>query len=151
MIQTDFLDVGNPASENAHQYLTSDSGPVTSVHAFPEGEYFEVGLIDKGRYHSRGGIEFIVFIAPDNDGVRLRRCIDQKFPLQTANVYIDGEYAGCWHHGCQNESLRWFDSDFDIHPEYTKGKNSLSVKLEIVSGGETDRFTDFRYMVFCYR
>ena len=151
MLQTDFIDVGNPASEKAHGYQTSHSSPVTAVIAYPEGEYFEVGFDDKGRYHSKGEIEFVVSIDADNDGVRLRRRIDQKFPRQTAHVYIDGEYAGCWRHGYQNENLRWFDSDFDIHPEYTKGKNSLSVKLEIVASGEKDQFTDFRYDVFSYR
>jgi len=91
-------------------------------------------------------------VDPGNQGVRLRRRIDQSIPQQRAKVYIDGQYAGCWYYGYQNEFLRWFDLDFEIHPDFTRGKNSLDVKLVIESNEKTDRdvFTDFIYTIFCY-
>jgi len=150
--QTDFIDIGSEASEKAHSYQASQSGSVVSVEAYPEGENFETLLKDDGRYHGKGEITFRVSVDPGNQGVRLRRRIDQSIPQQRAKVYIDGQYAGCWYYGYENEFLRWFDLDFEIHPDFTKGKNSLEVKLVIESNKkiETDVFTDFTYTVFCY-
>ena len=150
--KTDFIDVGNSTSEKAHEYRATQSGAVVSVEAYPEGENFETLSKDEGRYHRKGEITFKVSIDPDNQGVRLRRRIDQSIPQQKAKVYIDGKYAGCWYYGYQNEYLRWFDLDFDIHPDYTRGKSSLNVKLVIEPKDKTniEAFTDFTYTVFCY-
>jgi len=150
--QTDFIDIGSEASEKAHGYQASQSGSVVSVEAYPEGENFETSSKDDGRYHGKGEITFRVLVDPGNQGVRLRRRIDQSIPQQRAKVYIDGQYAGCWYYGYQNEFLRWFDLDFEIHPDFTRGKNSLDVKLVIESNEKTDRdvFTDFIYTIFCY-
>ena len=97
-----------------------------------------------------GEITFKISIDPDNQGVRLRRRIDQKVPCQKADVYIDEKYAGCWYYGYHNEYLRWFDLDFELHPDYSRGKDSLDVKLKLTSDDGKESFTDFRYDVFCY-
>jgi len=150
--QTDFIDIGSEASEKAHGYQASQSGSVVSVESYPEGENFETLLKDIGRYYGKGEITFKVSVDPENRGVRLRRRIDQSIPCQRAQVYIDGQYAGCWYYGYQNEYLRWFDLDFEIHPDYTCGKSSLDVKLVVEPKEKTDieAFTDFTYTVFCY-
>jgi len=80
----------------------------------------------------------------------LRRRLDQGSPRQTAEVYVDGEYAGRWYHGYHNEHLRWFDSDLDIHPEHTRGKDSLDVKLVVKTDRGRGSFTDFSYAVYCF-
>jgi len=149
--QTDFIDVGNAASEKAHAYRATNQGDIRSLEAFPEGEYFETLVRDDGRYHQKGAITFKVAIDPENQGVRLRRRIDQSIPCQKAQVYVDGKYAGCWYYGYQNEYLRWFDLDFAIHPDLTRGKNVLEVKLVLEPGEGVDTFTDFWYGVYCYR
>jgi hypothetical protein len=148
--QTDFIDVGNSASEKTHGYQATNSGPVQNLSTYPEGEYFETLMDDKGRYHKPGEITFKIAIDPDNQGVRLRRRLDQKILRQKADVYIDGKFAGCWYHGYQNEHLRWYDSDFELHPDFSKGKSSLDVKLIIKSDDDKKSFTDFRYEVFSY-
>ncbi len=148
--QTDFIDIGNPASEQAHEYQPTKSSSIVNVEAHPEGEYFETLIADKGRYHQKGEITFKIAIDPDNNGVRLRRRTDQKIPRQKAQVYIDGKNAGCWYHGYENEYLRWFDLDFEIHPDYTRGKSAFNVKLVIMPEQETITFTDFKYTVYCY-
>ena len=142
--------MGNPVSEEAHQYRAPKSDAPVALKAFPEGEYFETLMEGKGRYHSGGEITFAVSVNPENKGVRLRRRIDQKSPCQKADVYVDGEYAGCWYLGCVNEHLRWFDSDFDIHPFYTKGKKSLQIKLDIKAGEGLGAFTDFAYWAYSF-
>jgi hypothetical protein len=148
--QTDFLDVGGTASEKAHGYTAGGSELTGLVTARPEGEYFETADDEDGRRHSSGEIQFTVAIDPKNNGVRIRRRLDQAGMPQTANVFVDGAYAGTWRHAYQNEHLRWFDSDFDLAPHYTKDKTSLTLKLEIVSGPDCGVYTDFQYGVFCF-
>lgn len=147
---TDFVEVGNRASEAAHRYSASHSELTGAVTASPEGEHFETQLGDSGRRHAAGEIRFTAAVDPNNDGVRLRRRLDQASPRQAADVYVDGEYAGRWYHGYHNESLRWFDSDFDIHPVRTRGKDSLAVKLVVDAADGRGAFTDYNYLVYCF-
>ena len=107
--QTDFVDVGNRASEIAHGYVASQSVLPGPLLASPEGEHFRTRWSDQGRRHSGGEIRFSVALDPRNEGVRLRRLLDQASAPQAGDVHIDGEYAGRWYHGCQNEHLRWFE------------------------------------------
>jgi hypothetical protein len=148
--QTDFIDVGNRASEAAHEYRASQSELTGTVAARPEGEYFEGVRVEQGRRHSGGEITFKVAIDPENNGVRLRRRLDQGSPRQSADVQVGGEYVGTWYHGYHNEHLRWYDSDFDIHPDHTRGKDSLEVTLRVDTGGGHGAFTDFSYCVCCF-
>jgi hypothetical protein len=148
--QTDFIDVGNRTSEAAHDYRATHSEPTGLVAASPEGAYFETVLTEGGRQHAEGEITFTVAIDPDNQGVRLRRRLDQASPRQTADVYVDGEYAGRWYHGYHNEHLRWFDSDFDIHPDHTRGKDSLKLRLVVDATGGRGAFTDMSYKIYAF-
>lgn len=150
LYQTDFVQVGLPASKEAHVYRASDDGSAKILSAFPEGENFEVSSEAAGRYHTGGEIRFKVAVDSANDGVKLRRLIDQKNARQRALVYIDGEFTGCWYNGYANEYLRWFETDFEIHPRFTRGKKSLDVKLEVKTDGGEDPFSDFTYKVYCY-
>jgi hypothetical protein len=148
--QTDFLDVGNAAGEKTHAYRSDRSGPVTRLTAHPEGEAFENTQTEEGRYHSGGTVSFQVAVDPGNSGVRLRRRIDQAEQGQKADVYIDEEYAGTWYHGCLNPHLRWYDSDFDIHPDFTRGKSRLDIKLVLTGDPNSGKFTDFSYSVWSF-
>lgn len=148
--QSDFCDVGNLESESTHQYNATRSEEITSLKSYAEGTYFQVPSVENGRYHDGGEISFEVAIDPGNRGVRLRRRLDQGSACQMAHVYIDGEYAGCWYHGYHNEHLRWYESDFDIHPDFTAGKQSLEVKLVVQDGDGYGKFTDFLYRVYCF-
>jgi hypothetical protein len=58
--------------------------------------------------------------------------------------------AGTWYHPDQNEFLRWFDSDCDIHPSFTQGKEKLDVRLVIKSDTDHGAFTDYRYTIFTF-
>lgn len=150
MRQTDFCDVGNPSSESAHHYHATHSERIVHLKSYPEGTYFQMQREENGRYHKGGEITFQVGVDPNNKGVRLRRRLDQGSPRQMAYVYVDGEYAGCWYHGYHNEHLRWFDSDFDIHPDFTAGKTSLNLKLIIKDGDGHGKYSDFQYKVYCF-
>ncbi len=164
LVRTDVLDVGNAASEKAHGYRTDKRAPIEKLEAHPEGDFFETSRVEDGRYHSGGTIAMTVAIDPMNRGVRLRRLLDQDVPCQGADVYVDGDFAGIWYWGYRNEHLRWFEQDFDIHPQFTRGKGSLKIRLEILpppgirisESGLPPRhpdahFSDFSYTVFCFK
>ncbi|HEY1686458.1 MAG TPA: DUF2961 domain-containing protein [Tepidisphaeraceae bacterium] len=149
MRETDFIDVGNLTSEKMHEYAAEGSTLTGLITASPEGEYFETSEDQDGRQHTGGQITFTVAIDQKNAGVRLRRRLDQASLPQAADVYIDGQYAGRWTHTEQNSDLRWFDSDFDISQQFTRGKSALSVKLVVAAGPEFGPFCDFDYHVYC--
>ena len=150
MRETDFLDVGNAASERAHAYSAADSEPTGVVTGRPEGDYFQTSDDQDGRRHRRGEITFEAAVDPQNSGIRLRRRLDQAGLPQTVEVHVDGAYAGNWRHACQNEYLRWYDSDFDLPAKLTRGKGLLALRLVVIEGPDSGAFTDFNYRVFCF-
>ena len=150
MVQTDFIDIANEASELSHGYMAKNSKLVRSLDASYEGNYQHSTIRDSGRTHADGTISFRVTIEPDNNGVRIRRRLDQNSPRQKADVYVDGEFTGTWYNPDHNEFLRWSDSDFDIHPDFTSGKNALNVRLEVKRDQGEGEFNDFRYTVYCF-
>ena len=150
LAETDTIDVGAPASEAAHAYRSSRPAPVTILTAFPEGENFETALRSTGRIHEEGEITFRVSIRPGNNGVRLRRRIDQSAPGQKARVFIDGRPAGVWQRGYENPFLRWFDLDFDVSPELTRGRDRLDVRLLLEAGPGAAKFTDFGWRIYSF-
>lgn len=149
MSVTDFIDVGNPGSEKLHGYKATQSEPTGPITARPEGEFFDTAETQDGRRHTGGEITFTVAVNPQNNGVRLRRRLDQAGAAQAAEVYVDGDYAGRWTYTMQNEHLRWFDSDFDLSAERTHGKPTLEIKLVVANGPGFGPFTDFEYEVYC--
>ena len=150
MRETDFIDVGSAASERMHRYAAADSELTGTVNGRPEGDYFETSEDQDGRRHRRGEIAFEVAVDPQNNGVRIRRRLDQAGLPQTAEVYVDGNYAGTWRYAYQNEYLRWFDADFDLPAKLTRGKGLLALKLAVVNGPDSGAFTDYHYRVFCF-
>ena len=122
LVQTDELDVGDAASEQAHRYSSPDSSvpyELTSryewgVDTIPrnprqppvggEGREVYPAHTDRGRY-TQGASEFTMKLDPRNLGVLLRRKLDYSFPNQRAEVFVaaaDGatpewQPAGIWH------------------------------------------------------
>ncbi|MFH1999505.1 MAG: DUF2961 domain-containing protein [Planctomycetota bacterium] len=150
LILNDVIDVGNAANEAAHRYETSDKSPIHLLEAHPEGNHFQTTIKDHGRRHAEGTISFNVAIDPGNQGVRLRRRLDQAVSRQKAVVFIYGKPVGTWYDPDQNEYLRWYESDFDIHQSFTQGREKLEVKLEICTGDGCGVFTDYRYEAFSF-
>jgi hypothetical protein len=94
---TDTLDVGKDASEAAHGYkmegtpskvrLQTDQGTYENDYAVP--------ITDGGRWTDKE-TSFTVAIDPNNDGVRIRKRINQTAFHQELEVYVDGALAGTW-------------------------------------------------------
>ena len=145
--QTDFLKVGNAYSEAMHAYHAGRSSQPVFLEARCEGDQLHFRQRDSGRTHAGGDICFTAAVDPANQGVRLRRRLDQAVGRQRAQVFVDGEYAGTWYHADQNPHLRWFDADFDIHPMFTRGKETIQIRLAL-GENEDSRFTDFHYEIY---
>jgi len=148
--QTDYINATNPASRKMHAYATNGAVEYKSLDAQYEGDDLYTIIQDAGVYHREGSVSFRVAIDQTNQGVRIRRRMDQSIPQQKAGVYVDGAFAGTWYDAQSNNTLRWYDSEFNIHPNFTRGKESIEIKLTF-DEHDNFSFTDFEYIVLCYK
>ena len=151
MRMTDFIDVGNEMSERSHEYKAKNSKLTEELEASYEGNAAWTKLRDSGRTHDGGEITFTVAIDPNNNGVRLRRRLDQNSGRQCAEVYVDSKPAGTWYHADQNPYLRWYDSEYELPADLTKGKKSIEIRLGVRKETGYGEFNDFRYEVLTYQ
>ena len=86
LVLTDTLDVGKPDAEAAHNYRMDTTGGWARLQTDTSGyEGDNNGMItDEGRWTDKGS-SFTVKINPDNDGVRMRRRINQMAYLHDPN------------------------------------------------------------------
>jgi hypothetical protein len=94
LVRTDSLQVGDAASEQAHEYLSPDASapyPITSRYELGvdtvKGVTTYPASTDTGR-STTGTSEFTLKIDPANLGVMLRRKLDYRFPNQRAEVFV---------------------------------------------------------------
>lgn len=139
----------NRESEAMHNYVAAESRDI-ALESPCEGDLHHFRHRDIGRVHEGGDISFTVSVDPENEGVRIRRRLDQAIGRQRADVFVDDDYVGTWYHADRNPYLRWFDSDFDIHPKFTRGRERLNIRLSLGRSG-CGRFTDFNYEVYSVR
>ncbi len=169
MEKTDTIDLASPTGTAAANYTSTSSSPETLT-AFYEGEYdgniaepagdVAVGfpgaappppgtdprrqsVTDSGFTHPPGStISLHVRIDPHNNGVLLRRRLDQATFQQQAKVLVDGTPAGIWFTPAATADTysvgfdiwkRWADSDFAIPARLTAGKSRLSIELQVLT------------------
>jgi hypothetical protein len=129
---TDALNTTDQPSRASHSYTVSGdrTSPLTST--FPgEFNYIPVTL---GLDSASTVISFQMAINPANNGVRLTRIADQLLSYQTANVYIDGIFAGTWIEPWNNPDSRWINDVFDISGGLSGGKKAINVLLAPLNG-----------------
>lgn len=146
--ETDFIKIASEASRKMHRYTATGKCSPHPLTARYEGNYLYTNIEDEGYLHQDGTISFTVAIDPANRGVRLRRRSDQGIPCQKARVYVDGAFAGVWADPQQNDILRWYDSEFDIHAGLTRDKKELNIEIVPQDGCS---FTDFEYRILSYK
>jgi hypothetical protein len=110
LTQTDFLQIGDAKSEQAHDYASPEASKpyeITSRYELGpdqiKGREIYSATTDTART-TTGTTEFTVKIDPGNTGVFLRRKLDYSFPNQRAQVFIapgdhptDFKPAGNWY------------------------------------------------------
>lgn len=116
LILTDEFDVGDPADEKLHEYVSPDATISELVSSRYELGLDHVAIADgrskteiypeissSGR-RTRGASEFTMKLRPDNAGVLLRRRLDLRYPNQKARVLVSNvgpkvewREAGVWY------------------------------------------------------
>jgi hypothetical protein len=144
MALTDTLDVGHPASEQGHDYQCPELPAWEGTSSFfYEGEQDDLAVVDDGRAFSNA-CSFQVRIDAANDGVCLRRRLDQGRGPTRALVSVDGEAAGTWYLAGTNSFKRWLDSDFLIPASLSGGKSNLTIRIE----SQSPEWSEYRYWVY---
>ena len=124
---TDSVNTTDPVSRQSHGYSVSGGATSSLTSSFPgEFNYIPVTL---GLETASSTINFRMAIDPANSGVRLTRISDQNQSYQTANVYINGAYAGQWIEPWTNPDSRWLDDPFEIPGNLTRGKSVINVRI----------------------
>jgi hypothetical protein len=99
-----------------------------------------------------GASLFSVALFPRNDGVKLKRLhLVKPGASSAARVFVDGVEVGQWitrqENGLVRDNLFWRESEYYIPGQFTRGKNSISVKIENGKGGGS--WNEFKYLVYC--
>lgn len=125
---SDELNIGNAASESAHQYINTNNKIYINKNQRYEGEAFNTYLAKDG-YLSQDSVSFVATILPNNQGVQIMRTMDYTYRNQEAAVFVDGIYLGNWLTAGSNGFKVWRDDIFFIPETYTKDKSSITIKL----------------------
>ncbi|WP_245617489.1 glycoside hydrolase family 172 protein [Amycolatopsis taiwanensis] len=130
--RSDVVDIGDTASRAGHGYLATGetTAPLTSTF---EGKNDRTP-VTMTTASSTGPVQFTARVDQANQGLRLRRISDQASSYQRANVYIDGERVGEWLQPLGNTHSRWLEDAFDVPASATRGKSTVTVRLEPVAG-----------------
>jgi hypothetical protein len=148
LIQTDELKIADTASEQAHNYISSDASEpyeITSRYEWGvdtwQGKEIYPAHTDRGR-KTRGISEFVLKLEPNNFGVLLRRKLDYSFPNQRAEVYVadaskrkpDWKPGGVWHLAGANTCI------------YSNPREELGVTQHVVQTSNR-RFRDDEFII----
>ena len=131
---SDTLDVGNPASEQAHGYTSSDPGTVTSLTSTYEGNDGPPEPVTHTLRATNAPVTFALAVDKHNQGVVLRRMSDQTNAYQSATVTVDGQPAGTWLEPLNNTDHRWLDDTFQLSAALTAGKRDITIRLAPTAG-----------------
>jgi len=159
---TDSIDIGNTKSEQEHAYkVEGQTGFNTLTQGYDSYESSKDYRIvtDDGRSFNKY-CEFDANLLSDNQGVRLRKRINRTGNgIQTANVYVNGKKLPVpWYiNTYSSEGFikgrtfdGWFDSEYEIPADYTKGKNKVRIRVEYVQSTKNE-LNSYYYWVFSYR
>ncbi len=142
---TDAFVVGDPVGERDHGYQITGATWSGSVSATFEGEFSTQSFSSTGRAH-KGTSTFVAQIDPANDGVVLRRLLDQATGNQRAHVFANGTLVGDWLTPGSNSDHAWREEDFVIPGSITAGKSSVSIEISFVSS-DSD-WNEFQYETY---
>ncbi len=156
---SDEFDVGKRQAERDHAYRVTGLTKRKKGRFWYDGEFnnvlFKTRPLQDDGVSFKGFSEFTVKIDPANRGIRIRRRTDKENNRQTANVYVDGAVVTerPWYSVDYEKTfrgIRWLDTDFEIPYKYTRGKNSVRLKIEYVSA-KNHEWDEYHYWVYSYK
>jgi hypothetical protein len=154
---TDTLEIGDESSEQAHRCAVDGltwRGTTTSSYDRYEQQPPGPTTTDTGRAFDKTS-QFVVKLDPANEGVKVRRRLNRHMAnVQKANVYLDGQIIpdAPWY-VCDllaPDEAAFRDADYEIPARYTKGKKSITIKLEHVEAQPAKSNNEYHYWVYCY-
>lgn len=144
----DTLDVGNVASESAHNYVITDARFLgTRTFTYPPTAV--TPMTDTGRAH-RGSSRFTIALDARNRGALLVRRFDRAVADQRAGVYVNGAYAGDWIDSGSHITDRWRTSSFYLPDSLVGDRTSVTIEIRYISSGggggySQPSWSEFRY------
>ncbi len=98
-----------------------------------------------------GSSSFSVALFPRNDGVKLKRLhLVKPGASGAARVFVDGVEVGPWttrqEKGLAGNDSFWRESEFYIPGQFTRGKESIAVKIENDRGQGS--WNEYKYLVY---
>ncbi|REF37939.1 DUF2961 domain-containing protein [Thermasporomyces composti] len=134
LVWTDHLDVGDAASEAAHDYRSPDPGAVESLTSRFEGLDGPPEPVTVDTRATSAPVSFTLAVHPGNHGVILRRVSDQAEGYQAAEVSVNGKPAGTWTQPLANPEQRLLDDYFWLPATLTAGRRTVTVTLRPLDG-----------------
>jgi len=125
---TDVLDVGNLASESAHNYSRTGETWAGSMTAQYEGDFDTVSLTDNGRRHQSSS-RFDLAVSPANRGAFLRRRTDQGAGRQRGTIQANNSFLSHWDHLYYNPYKRWYDATLFVPTDWTQGRDMMDIRV----------------------
>ncbi|MBN1900443.1 hypothetical protein JW926_03855, partial [Candidatus Sumerlaeota bacterium] len=152
--ETDTLDIRNSASEKSHKYIIDKQTwegereimryLTNVVLPINKKKQVEGDLVFLDGRAFKGSSEFTVRIAPDNDGVLLRRAYHKIIPNQKGVLSVNGARIGEWFEKGGGNDIA--DTNFLIPARYARGNSYLKVKVTFLSSDND--WNEFHYWVF---
>jgi hypothetical protein len=139
LVDSDTLAVCDAGARAAHDLVVADETVLPALTSAFEGRAYRTPVTLCHHAHT-GAASFTLAIAPDNEGVLLRRTFDQLRGRQRAVVRVAGRVVGTWYVAEANATLRWAERDFFIPKSFTAGASALSI--EIAPASEPDQAAD---------
>jgi hypothetical protein len=147
--KTDSIDVGNTESEKLHKYsISGETWAGQKSGNYPGLRIYDAVITDQGKSFSKSN-EFTVATNSKNTGMRIRVRTDNK-NFQGVRVWVDGRLVveRPWMISKNRYNAIWVDSDFEIPAHYTKGKSTVTIKLERLK--DYHEWTAYRYDIYSY-
>lgn len=145
---TDQIDLKDEACRVQHN-LFGTLRSETMLTSFYEGDDDDIEVSD-GVVTFDGALEFTCALEKANSGLRLRRRSDQIRGRQAARVWVDGKLVQerIWYYADRNSYKRWLDDEFEIAAKYTRGKDTVRIRIEPFDAGNGITWNQARYQVY---
>jgi hypothetical protein len=129
LVDSDALDVCDDAARAAHHLAVTGETRLPPLASAFEGRAYRTPVTLCHHAHT-GAATFELAIAPDNEGVLLRRTFDQARGRQRAVVRAGGAVVGTWYVAEANATLRWAERDFFVPRSFTVGRSTLAIAID---------------------